>query len=194
MLPSWEKNSTKGFESCIVRVTNYKNMETEKAPNAIPSEEERIIFRFESARAAIAVNHERKSVYIADLFSGEQSQGHGSALLNELKKKYSDYEISLIADPGVITESPQPVSFEDKERAYELGWDFTKGKLHDTGQVLTQEEREFVERVGAEEERFRKESNPWMRLHAFYTKNGFEMESGGGSFVSKPPHKLIDLK
>ena len=152
------------------------------------NEIEHKVVNYESSSAAIDVSHGDKYIFISDLYSMYKGQGHGSGLLNKLKEMYPDYVIEGIPQPTEFTRPEKP-SDKDMERAYDLGWDFAKSKLHSVGFELTTEELTFVKGV-AEEYQAYKEGDPFLKLRSFYRNNGFDVNSQPGFVQSKPPHKI----
>jgi len=148
------------------------------------------IAQYESAHALIDIDREDRSVFIVHLEALDRGLGHGSALLDNLKKEYPDYTLCGNMQPADFSR-PQKPSARDMEKAHELGYDFKKDVLCDMGDALASDEKIFAENVAA---RYRawKNNDPFGRLHAFYRKNHFHFPAGLGYFESKPPHALYE--
>lgn len=143
---------------------------------------------FESAVADISVDTERKTVFIFFISAEIRGAGHGSGLLNEIKKKYPDFVISCNANPTDFSRPEKPTE-EEMERAYDLGWDFARDRFSENPAAdLTKKEKSLAQNVG---ERYRtwRESDPFALLHSFLRKNHFTSDNLS-RWESKPPHKL----
>src|SRR3989344_3212999 len=155
----------------------------------LPDTEE-TTFEIGPAIASIAINHKDRSLWINGMESFVKGYGYGSKLLDELKRKYSDYIIAGQASPTEFDNSDGPTD-EQMLRAYYLCLSpagKNRVEFQNPGFELTPQQKDFVEDVA---ERFNaSHTDPVGRLFNFYRKNGFTLSSGSGFFESKPPHKL----
>ena len=165
---------------------NSEGVKKEILPNT-----EETTFEIGPAITSITINHENHSLWINGVASSVKGEGYGTKLLDELKKKYSDYTITGQANPTEFDNSDRPTD-EEMLRAYNLGLSpagKNRAEFQNPGFELTPQQKDFVKDVA---ERFNtSHTDPVGRLFNFYRKNGFNLSpSGSGFFESKPPHKL----
>jgi hypothetical protein len=67
-------------------------------------EKEKRTFTYKSATADLLIDS--KFVWIDHLTAEEKDQGHGSELLNELKKEFPNHTISGLAQPPTLSNIP----------------------------------------------------------------------------------------
>lgn len=134
------------------------------------------------------INLEYKLISINDLYvvKEERNKGIGTKLLNELKIKYPDFTIQLIANPTEF-EIVDELTDKESEKFADLYQTFMEHP-----EYLLEENQEWVKYIIKLLDENKRKRNVFWRLFKFYRKNYFKNISAS-LFVSEPPHRIVKI-